>query len=206
MCKSSSKNKARQVLNETSNGTHFIELHFPSMGASLAIIVIIVLLLIGLWWLGKKACGRRNRHFVPIQSLPMQNMQQYQPPVLQPPFFPPYQPYPLAPTAALPALPTPRPAITKEDLQEALQALSAQNTPSTPREETAVKTMGRMARRAVRLNAKPAIVEELPMDQSEAPNNGKQWLSNKIGEFRPTRDPNNSAMDGVKRLKQELGL
>ena len=65
-----------------------------------------------------------------------------------------------------------------------------------------------MARRAVRLNATPAIVEELPRDEPEIenPHNGHQWLRNKIGDFKPTRDPNGPATDGVKKLKQELGL
>ena len=66
--------------------------------------------------------------------------------------------------------------------------------------------MVKMARRAVRLDAKPAVVEELPMDEPETPSNGNRWLRNKIGEFKPARDPNSPATDGVKKLKQELGL
>lgn len=68
-----------------------------------------------------------------------------------------------------------------------------------------------MATTAVRLNAKPAIVEELSMEHlvENQPRKFGRWLDGKINGAgcKPMVDPKNSgAIDGVKKLKQDLGL
>lgn len=89
MCKSNSANEYRanrqNNVVETSSGTHFIELHFPSMGMGLGFLVIGALLLLMAFWCLRKVKrsnegrGRRNRRQIrdpyeyetPSYTLPM---------------------------------------------------------------------------------------------------------------------------------------
>ena len=164
MGQSKSKNSARNIVNDTSNGSHFIELHFPSVGASLTIVLVIILVFIGVIYLARKACSQQSHQHIPPQNLiPLQ-------PIESPtqPFFPPfYGQYPPPTYPQLPSAPALNHApikltITKEVLQDALKGLPSlyQQVSSHLGEETMVN-IAITAFQAKSLGAKPAIVKEL---------------------------------------------
>ena len=114
MGQSQNKEQARNQVIDSSSGTHFLELHFPSMGMGLGIVLIVLVCLIGVIWCFRKALFNNRRQ--PI--LDRQLVPNWSP---QPPSWSPQQSFPTHTSAELLATFIPAIAASMRMLQQQQQ-------------------------------------------------------------------------------------
>lgn len=111
------------VEQENSSGLHILELHMPTMGANIFVLLMLMLALAAAWRLRcvQNACSKKKKYVDPFCA--------YSPPPLVPPPLSPLSPYASLPPPSSHASPPPQPPAMgqgqqKEDLGHVLAAVA----------------------------------------------------------------------------------